>query len=450
MKNSTASKKDILSGSTNKGLFLFALPMIFGNLLQQFYNIADSIIVGKFVNADALGAVGSAYSLITFLTSVIIGLCMGSGAVFSFYRGKNEPKKLRSSMLCSFVLTGSVSVILTLLMLIFLDPVLFLLKTPDKIFPYMRSYSFIVITGIIFVFLYNFYAYLLRSSGDSVTPLVFLGITAVLNVGLDLVSVLVFKMGLEGTAYATVFSQAVSGIGLMVYTHIKYKEMRFSIKDFIHSEKPFKEISSYSAASSLQQSVMNFGILMIQGLVNSFGPSVMTAFAAAVKIDTFAYMPAQEFANAYSIFVSRNNGAGNKKRIKEGTKSALIASVLFCAAVSAAVVLLSPQLMTFFVDPSETEIIKIGVGYLHIEGAFYALIGILFLLYGYFRGLNRPLISLLLTIISLGLRVLLANIFSSFPAFGVYGIWWSIPIGWLIADAAGFIIMFFIKRRKNA
>ena len=112
--------------------------------------------------------------------------------------------------------------------------------------------------------------------------------------------------------------------------------------------------------------------------------------------------------------------------------------------------LLSPQLMTFFVDPSETEIIKIGVGYLHIEGTFYALIGILFLLYGYYRGLNRPLISLLLTIISLGLRVLLANIFSSFPAFGVYGIWWSIPIGWLIADAAGFIIMFFIKRRKNA
>lgn len=201
------------------------------------------------------------------------------------------------------------------------------------------------------------------------------------------------------------------------------------------------EVIRFSMAACVQQSVMNFGILMIQGLVNSFGTAVMAAFAAAVKIDTLAYMPAQEFANAYSIFISQNYGAGEQKRIRKGTKSAIIISVLFCLVISCVVYIKSPQLMQLFVKSTEEEIIRIGTGYLRIEGAFYWGIGLLFLLYGYFRGNGRPEVSVILTVISLGTRVALAYVLSPLPQIGVYGIWWAIPIGWILADIAGLLFI---------
>lgn len=192
---------------------------------------------------------------------------------------------------------------------------------------------------------------------------------------------------------------------------------------------------------------MNFGILMIQGLVNSFGTVIMAAFAAAVKIDTLAYMPAQEFGNAYSLFVSQNFGAGERERIRKGTKMSFALSAAFCALVSCGIFLLAPQLMSCFVDPGETEVIAQGVRYLHIEGAAYVGIGVLFLWYGYFRGIRRPEISLVLTVISLGTRVVLAYALAPRTALGVNAIWLAIPIGWVLADGAG--LWFYARRRHK-
>ena len=186
---------------------------------------------------------------------------------------------------------------------------------------------------------------------------------------------------------------------------------------------------------------MNFGILMIQGLVNSFGAVVMAAFAAAVKIDSFAYMPAQEFGNAFSLFISQNHGAGKQDRVRRGMKSALGISMAFCAAVSLLIFAAAPWLMLLFIRPEETEIIAVGVGYLRIEGAFYCGIGILFLLYGYYRGINRPEMSLVLTVISLGTRVLLAYVLAPIPQIGVIGIWSAIPMGWFLADVTGILCL---------
>ena len=205
------------------------------------------------------------------------------------------------------------------------------------------------------------------------------------------------------------------------------------------------EIFRFSFASSIQQSVMNFGILMIQGLVNSFGPHVMAAFAAAVKIDSFAYMPAQEFGNAFSIFISQNFGAQKKERVSLGVRKAIQVSMGFCIVVSVLVFLFAGWLMLLFVSPQDVEIIQIGIGYLRVEGAFYCGIGVLFLLYGYFRGINRPEMSLVLTVISLGTRVVLAYALAPMEAIGVWGIWWAIPIGWVLADIVGILT---IKRRK--
>lgn len=430
-------KRNLTEGNVTKSLLLFAAPMILGNLMQQLYNIVDTWVVGKYVGADALASAGSAYTLMTFLNSIIIGLCMGSGATFSYYHGRGEREKMRACMHSAFVLIGGIAVVLSVAVQVFLNPILHFINTPVDVYDMMKQYVFIVFLGIIFIFLYNYYAFLLRALGNSVAPLIFLGIASVLNVVWDLLFVLEFHWGLAGAAAATVMAQAVSGIGLAVYTFIVEKEFRFSLGEFIKNEKPMGEILKFSSLTCVQQSVMNFGILLVQGLVNSFGTAVMAAFAAAVKIDTFAYMPAQEFGNAYSIFISQNYGAGRQDRLKDGTKKAVLVSFVFCLAVSAFVFTFPKNLMEIFVRPEETEIIGIGMKYLRIEGAFYVGIGILFLLYGFFRGINKPGMSLVLTIISLGTRVALAYILAAVPVIGVLGIWWSIPVGWALADAVG-------------
>ena len=434
-------QKDLTAGPITKTMLAFAGPMIAGNLLQQFYNIADSFVVGQFVGPDALAAVGSAYTLMTFLTSILIGLCMGSGAVFSFYFGKNESQKLKSRIQVAFLLIGGISVFINVLAFVFLSGILRLLQVPDELFTMMKNYVFLILFGIFFIFLYNFFAFLLRALGNSVAPLWFLGSTVVLNVGLDVLFVVGFRWGIEGAAVATVLSQAVSGVGIAAYTFIKEPSLRFQKTSFRYEKGAAPEILRFSLASSVQQSVMNFGILMIQGLVNSFGPQVMAAFAAAVKIDSFAYMPAQEFANAYSLFISQNFGAAKEERIRRGTKSAVGISLAFCAVISVLVFILAKYLMMIFISPENTEIISIGVGYLRVEGAFYCCIGLLFLLYGYFRGINRPVMSLVLTIISLGTRVALAYLLAPLPQIGVWGIWWAVPIGWILADVTGVVYM---------
>lgn len=432
-------KKDLTQGNVTKNLLLFAGPMIAGNLLQQFYNIADSLIVGRFLGPDALAAVGSAYTLMTFLTSILIGMCMGSGALFSYYFGRKEEDRMKSCMQKSFWLIGGTTVFLNLLVMLLCDPILRLLQIPAELMEMMHTYVWIIFMGLLFVFLYNYFAYLLRAVGNSVIPLYFLGSTAALNIILDLLFVVIFHWGIGGAAVATVIAQAVSGIGLMAYTWIKEPKLRFHRRKAGTEKASLKEILRFSFSSSIQQSVMNFGILMVQGLVNSFGPVVMAAFAAAVKIDSFAYMPAQEFGNAFSLFISQNYGASRKDRVREGMRNALKVSMAFCIMVSLLIFLFARYLMMLFVSASEAEIISVGIGYLRVEGSFYCGIGILFLLYGYYRGVNRPEMSLVLTIISLGTRVLLAYLLAPIPAIGVFGIWSAIPIGWILADAVGLL-----------
>ena len=198
-----------------------------------------------------------------------------------------------------------------------------------------------------------------------------------------------------------------------------------------------REIAGFSILTCVQQSVMNFGILMVQGLVNSFGTAVMAAFAAGVKIDAFAYMPVQDFGNAFSTFIAQNYGAKRGDRIRAGIKGAFAVSLAFCATVSLLVWMFARPLMLIFVREDETAIIAEGIRYLHIEGVFYCGIGCLFLLYGLYRALEKPGMSVILTIVSLGTRVALAYALSSVPSLGVTGIWWSVPIGWVLADVIG-------------
>lgn len=438
---------DMTKGPIMKSMLAFAAPMMLGNLLQQFYNIADTLIVGKVLGPDALAAVGSSFTLMTFLTSILLGLCMGSGAFFSIRFGERDEKGLRDGICASFLLILLLTILLNIAAYILLDKVEIWMNIPPKVWTYMRDYLSVIFCGIFAVFLYNYFASLLRAVGNSLVPLVFLAVSAVLNIGLDIWFVVGLERGVAGAAEATVIAQYISGIGIAIYSLKCVPYLKIKIREIHISRRCIQDIAGFSVLTCVQQSVMNLGILLVQGIVNSFGASVMAAFAAAVKIDAFAYMPVQDFGNAFSTFIAQNYGAKKPERIRRGFMGAAAVSMIFCAVVSTAVYIFARPLMLIFIKAEEMAIVAEGVRYLHIEGAFYFGIGCLFLLYGFYRALGRPYMSVVLTIFSLGTRVLLSYLLSAVPAIGVVGIWWSIPIGWLLADLIG-IVYFLMKKKK--
>lgn len=429
---------DMTQGSTMKSMLRFALPMILGNLLQQCYNIADTLIVGRFLGPNALAAVGSSFTLMTFLTSILLGLCMGSGAFFSMRFGEGDEKGLKEGVCASFVLIFSLTIFLNILVFLFLDKIQAFLKVPDEVWGLMRSYLIVIFCGIFATFLYNYFASLLRAVGNSVIPLVFLAVSALLNIALDLWFVIGLGRSVSGAAEATVAAQYVSGIGIACYSFAYVPCLKMKKDECRIRPSCMKEIFGFSVLTCIQQSVMNLGILLVQGVVNSFGPAVMAAFAAAVKIDAFAYMPVQDFGNAFSTFIAQNYGAKKETRIRAGLRGAVTAVIIFCVIISVAVWIFARPLMLLFVKAEETAIVAEGVRYLRIEGAFYCGIGCLFLLYGLYRALGKPGMSVVLTVFSLGTRVMLAYALSAIPVVGVVGIWWAVPVGWILADTVGF------------
>ena len=362
-------QRSLTQGPITRNMLLFALPLMCGNLLQQMYNIADTWVVGRFLGADALAAVGSSYTLMTFLTSIVLGLCMGSGAAISMQYGGGEEARMRQSVFQSFALIAGISLAVNLLVYLGLNGILWVLRVPVEIRPLMKQYLVMIFGGIFATFLYNYFANLLRAIGNSMVPLVFLAVSSILNVVLDLVCVLVLHWGVQGAAIATVFSQFVSGVGIGLYTLKQFPELCPRREDCKWDKHNLGTILNLSVMTSVQQSIMNFGILMVQGLVNSFGTVIIAAFAAAVKIDSFAYMPVQDFGNAFSTYVAQNYGANQPERIRKGIRSAAATSAVFCICISVLVCLFAAPLIQIFMDPSQTGIVAAGVHYLHIEGA---------------------------------------------------------------------------------
>lgn len=441
------TQKDLTRGAAFPTLCFFALPMILGNMLQQGYNIVDTWVVGRYAGSDALAAVGAAFALMTFLTSMLLGLCMGSGVVFSLCFGRQDQEGLERGISASFLLVALVAALLTVFSLLGVDLILKWMRIPGRIWSITREYLVLIFWGIPAVALYNFFGAYLKALGNSVVPLVFLGVATVLNIGLDILFVAVWQQGTAGAAAATILSQYSSGLGIGIYVFVTSKAVREAFSRFRVSRAGLGQIISYSGLTCVQQSVMNLGILMVQGLVNSFGTTVMAAFAAAVKVDAFAYMPAQEYGNAFSTFIAQNMGAGKGERVRKGVRCGVLTTVSYCLAVSLVLWFLAKPLMLIFIDPGESAILEEGVGYLHIVGPFYCGIGCLFLFYGLYRAIGRPGISVVLTIVSLGTRVALAYTLAAIPSLGVVGIWWAIPIGWGLADLLGGL--FYISYRKS-
>lgn len=436
---------DLTRGNETKAMLKLAIPMIIGNLFQQLYNVADTIIVGRFIGPNALAAVGSSFSIMVLLNSIILGFCMGSSTVFSILYGAKEMDKLKNSFFISSCLIGSLSLVINFFALLYIDDILLFIRIPQEVWVDTKTYLQIIFYGIIFTSAYNYFAAIMRSMGNSLIPLIFLIISAIVNIILDIVFIVTFNMGVSGAAYATIIAQGISAIGLAVYCIRKVPVIRLKPKHYKIDTNIVKMIANNSVLTSIQQSVMNFGILMIQGLVNSFGVAAMAAFTAVVKIESFAYLPEQELGNAFSTFIAQNYGAKERGRIRNGIRSVLKIITIYGVTVSALIILFAKPLMSIFIDADETKILQIGTQYLFIVASFYCLIGYLFMFYGLYRGVGKPGISIILTVISLGTRVILAYTLSAVPSIGLIGIWWAIPIGWALADIVGFYKIKIIK-----
>lgn len=434
---------DMTNGNPNKLIIKFAFPMILGNIFQQVYNLVDSIVVGKFIGADALAAVGSSFAIVVFITSIIIGLTMGVGIIFAQYYGSKDMEKFKETIVTSFIFVGIVTLVIMIVSLLGIDLILDLFNMPYRLIKDSKGYLKIIILGLVFTFIYNLATALLRSIGDSKRPLYFLVVASIINIVLDILFVLKFNLGVKGVAIATVIAQATSAILSLIYVYKSINFVKLSKKDIKISKDILKSVMKFSVLTSIQQSIMNFGILIVQGLVNTFGPTVMAAFAAGVKVDSIAYMPVQDFGNAFSTFVAQNKGAGKIDRVKEGVRASIKIILIFCLIVSALIFIFSKDIMYIFISRNETEVISLGVEYLSVVSIFYILIGFLFMFYGLFRGIGLISVSIVLTVVSLGTRVILAYVLAS-TWLSERGIWWSIPIGWALADIIG--ILYYRKK----
>lgn len=284
--------------------------------------------------------------------------------------------------------------------------------------------------------MYNAFAFLLRAFGDSKTPLYFLVASCISNLILDLLFIVVFHMGTAGAAIATLLTQAFAAIGCGIYTIKRIRFLNFKRKDLVFSITAFNKVAAFSVLTALQQSISSFGMMLIQGLVNTFGSTVMAAFAACSKIDSVANTPMQDLGNSFSTYTAQNEGAGETKRIREGFRATSRIIIALSAVISFAAFIFAPNLITLFINKDAAEVIAAGGGYLRIVSLFYVLLGFIVMFYGFFRGLGAIKISILMTIVSQGLRVLLAYSFA--PILGFSGICWAIVVGWFLSDLLGF------------
>ena len=423
-----------------RNILQMALPMTVAQLINILYNIVDRMYLGRLPGHLSLTGLGLCLPIISILMG-FANLCgMGGAPLCSIHRGKGENEEAERILGNSFTLLLLFGGGLTVFCLAFRRPILYLFGASDLTFPYANDYLTIYLLGTLFVMIGLGMNPFINAQGFSRMGMMTVALGAAVNIVLDPIFIFALDMGVRGAALATVLAQGVSAAGIALYGWRRVPLLRLERRHCKVSRGELGRIMNYSLLTCVQQSVMNFGILMVQGLVNSFGVNVMAAFAAAVKIDAFAYLPVQDFGNAFSTFVAQNTGAQKAERIRKGIRSALWVSVGFCLVSSLLVCLFAAPLMGLFVEPGETEIIAVGVEYLRIEGMCYCGIGILFLLYGLFRGLGRPGVSVVLTVVSLGTRVALAYLLAPIPAVGLKGIWWAVPIGWVLADLAGLVL----------
>lgn len=432
MKKSQGDTLDMTQGSPAKALLAFAVPVILSNLFQQLYNLIDSLIVGNYLGADALAAVGSAGTITAVIVQLASGLALGASVVIAQYFGAGKKKEIRTCMttICVFaVLTGVVVTVFTQLLA---GPILLLVKTPVEVLEYSTRYLTIYFWGSVAIFLYNAEQAVFIAMGDSRTPLYFLILAFFLNVAGDFFFILVCSMGVGGSALATTLSQAVCTVLSLVVLERKMRRLGMERAERWFDRTEFLRMMRIAVPAALQQSVVSLGTVCVQAVTNSFGPAVMAGCSAANKAVNLVSAVPINWGNALSNFVGQNTGAGKPDRIGQGVK----VSLLVTGAVSFVMILimeLMPEtLIGWFVEgEGAAEVIRVGSSYLRVTGLFLIVFSVYMVVKSVFKGVGDMSWYVGLTLGSLGIRVICAFLLA--PVFGEAILWWSVAAGWCMA-----------------
>jgi len=428
--------RDLTVGKEGKLIFNFTMPMLLGNLFQQLYNIVDSVIVGNFIGKEALAAVGASFPIIFTLISLIIGVASGAMIVISQYFGAKDIEKVRRTIDTFYIFIFFASLLISATGIYFSDDIFRLINLPADILPQAKTYLNIYLLGMVAFFGFNGTSAVLRGLGDSKTPLYFLIISTLFNIGFDLLFVVVFKWGIAGVAYATILSQTGAFVSAIIYLNRTHEIVKLKISKLKFDKELFLKSLRIGLPSGLQQTFVALGAMAMMTIVNAFGTNVIAGYSIAIRLDALAVMPAMNFSAALSTFVGQNLGANKQERVKAGLLSTFAMSGVLALVVTLVLQVLGRPLVGIFTQ--DAEVIDVGYQYLSLVSLFYILFAVMFSLNGVLRGAGDTLIPMFITLLALwGARIPTAYFLSQ--KYGVIGIWWSIPIGMIVGVTLSFL-----------
>ncbi len=427
--------KDMTKGRPLWLILGFCIPMVFGNILQQFYNLADTAIVGQCLNSHALSAIGSTGAVVFLVIGFAMGLCTGLSIPVAQAYGAGDLKKMRSYMMNAVYIAAIASVLLTVLTLVFNKPLLRLLETPADIIDDAAAYLYAIFAGLAATILYNLLAGFLRAMGDSTTPLLFLALSSVLNIGLDFAMILVFHLGIMGAGLATVIAQGISALCCLYYMYRKFPVLTFEADEFQPRADLISRLCGISLPMAFQFSITAIGSLIMQTAINGFGSDIIGSVSTALKIQTVVMGPMESMGITMATYCGQNLGAGKLDRIRQGLRSSLLTTLIYSAAAYAFSYFLGQYFVYLFLksdDPAFPVILEYAVRYLRISGLFYPTLAILFVMRNSLQGMGYSLLPM-----SAGLTELAARVFAAFVLVRTLkftGVCLASPVAWVAAD----------------
>jgi len=431
--------RDLTIGKESKQIILFALPVIAASIFQQLYNVVDSIIVGNVLGKEALAAVGASFPVIFVLISLLIGISSGVTVVVSQYFGAKQYDNVVKAINTFYVFIFIASIIMSIFGIYFSEDIFIALKLPTEVLDDAVDYLQIYLGGMVFMFAFYGTNGILRGMGDSRSPLYFTIFSTILNIGLDLLFVMVFDWGIKGVAYASVIAQAIAFIGVSIRINKGNSLIHFSFENLVFDWKIFAQSLRIGLPTGAQQSFVAIGMIAIMRIVNDFGTDTIAAFTAASRLDSFASMPAMAFSTALATFVGQNIGANKIERVRRGFYVTLMISSTFSVIVSIIMYFFGTDLIGIFTN--DPNVIAIGYSYLVIVSSFYVIFSAMFTVHGLLRGAGDTIVLMFITIFALWFLRIPVSYYLSRPEMGLGsdGIWWGVPIGWSFGLIASFI-----------
>ncbi len=434
LKLKLAGSGDMLHASPLKSIILFSLPIILGSIFQQLYSMVDSIVVGNFVGAGALAAVGSSSMICGCLVMACSGFTTGASIVVAQQFGAGQTKDIKATISTTAIFLLVFSILLTLISVPLSPAIARLINVPEEIMADSVTYMQIYFSGFVFLMFYNFFASILRALGDSVTPLIFLVVSSLLNIVGDLYFVIPLDMGVAGVAWATLLSQAVSVVLCIIYVARKSEFFRFRKGEFVFSKRQFGFVMRMGIPAALQGSVTELGFVVMQSLINSFSTAAIAAYTAANKMESFAMLPVNGICQAFAVYVGQNMGAGDVRRTKQGLRHTAVFLICVSFACTALIYAIGPGLIKLFVDSAETEVISLGTQYLGIFAPFMVLFSMMQVFVSVLRGSGDSGVTMACSFLDLGVRVAAAYALCLLFKVGFMGCAYAVPCGWLCSS----------------